>query len=193
MVINIYISQAVYLMLDVYLGKMLYVLETTRLQLRPCRRMEDVLLLQSLWTNDCIRYFLFDNRTISLDEARSFVEDSVTNFEEYGYGLWLIFARVNVKRLVGFAGCLRSEADPSLIYAIHPNFWGYGYATEAANAVLKYMLETLKFPAVKADADEPNIASVRVLEKIGMRKTGSAVVSEKPLVYFEKSHSAIAT
>jgi len=155
--------------------------------------MEDILLLQSLWTNERIRYFLFDNRTISLDEARSFVEDSVTNFEEYGYGLWLVFARVNVKRLVGFAGCLHSEADPSLIYAIHPNFWGYGYATEAASAVLKYMLETLKFPVVKADADEPNIASVRVLEKIGMTKTGSAVVREKPLVYFEKSHSAITT
>lgn len=181
-------------MLDVYLGNMLYVLETQRLQLRPCRRMEDVLLIQSLWTNDRIRYFLFDNRTISLDEARSFVDDSVTNFEQHGYGLWLVLARTNIKRLVGFAGCLRLEVEtPSLIYAIHPNFWGYGYATEAASAVVKHTLETLNFPAVKADVDEPNIASVRVLEKIGMKKTGSAVVSEKPLVYFEKSHSAITT
>lgn len=173
---------------------MLCVFETTHLQLRPCRRMEDVLLIRSLWTNERIRYFLFDNRTISLDEARSLVEDSLTNFEQYGYGLWLVFARTDTKRLVGFAGCLRSDIDtPSLVYGIHPDYWGYGYATEAASAVLKYTLETLNFPAVKADVDEANIASVRVLEKIGMEKTGSAVIDEKPLIYFRKFHWAIAT
>lgn len=154
--------------------------------------MDDALLVHALWTNDRVRHFLFDDRTISLDEALSFVGDSVTNFEQYGYGLWLVFARVNIKRVVGFAGCLRSQVGtPSLIYGIHPNFWGHGYATEAAEAVVKYMLETLNIPVIKADADEPNIASVRVLEKIGMRKTGSAVVNEKPLVYFERSHSSI--
>lgn len=172
---------------------MLHVLETTRLQLRPCRRMDDAILLHTLCTNDRVRHFLFDNRTISLDEARSFVEDSGTNFAEYGYGLWLVFARVNIKRLVGFAGCLPSKAEiPSLIYGIHPDYWGRGYATEAADAVLKYMLETLNLPLVKADADEPNLASVRVLEKIGMVKKGNAVVNDKPLVYFERSHPAIA-
>ncbi len=164
------------------------VLETTRLQLRPCQ-IEDIQLVHTLWTNDRIRYFLFDNRVISSDEARSHIEDSLANFEQYGYGLWLIFVR-DIDRLVGFAGFLPSEeGTPSLIYGVHPDRWGQGYATEAASAVLSYALEKLALPKVRADVDEPNIVSVRVLEKLGMRRIGREVVNGHPLLYFEKLRS----
>jgi RimJ/RimL family protein N-acetyltransferase len=164
------------------------VVETTRLQLRPCQ-IEDVQLVHALWTNDRIRFFLFDNRVISSDEAQSFVEDSLANFEQHGYGLWLLFMR-DIDHLVGFAGFLPSEeGTPSLIYGVHPDRWGYGYATEAASSVLSYVLEKLALPKVRADVDEPNIASVRVLEKLGMRQTGRAVVNGHPLLYFEKLRS----
>jgi RimJ/RimL family protein N-acetyltransferase len=72
-----------------------------------------------------------------------------------------------------------------LIYGIHPNLWGNGYATEAANAVLHYVLEELALPKIRADVDEPNISSVQVLEKLGMKRTGRAVVKGHPLLYFE--------
>ncbi len=166
------------------------VLETTRLQLRPCQ-IEDIQLVHTLWTNDRIRYFLFDNRVISSDEARSHIEDSLANFEQYGYGLWLVFVG-DIDCLVGFAGFLPSEeGTPSLIYGVHPDRWGYGYATEAASAVLGYALEKLALPKVRADVDEPNIASVCVLEKLGMRRTGREVVNGHPLLYFEKLRSAL--
>jgi [ribosomal protein S5]-alanine N-acetyltransferase len=162
------------------------VLETTRLQLRPCH-LDDIRLVHMLWTHDLVRSFLFDNRVISSDEARSFVEDSLANFEQHGYGLWLVFI-LDTDRLVGFVGFLPSEeGTPSLIYGVHPDRWGNGYATEAASAVLSYALEKLALPKVRADVDEPNIASVRVLEKLGMRRTGRAVVNGHPLLYFERS------
>ncbi|MEP0752940.1 GNAT family N-acetyltransferase [Trichocoleus sp. Lan] len=164
------------------------VLETSRLQLRPCQ-IEDIQLIHTLWTSDRVRSFLFDNRVISSDEAESFVEDSIANFEQHGYGLWLVFMR-DIDLFVGFAGFLRSEGGiPSLIYGVDPNRWGFGYATEAANVVLKYALENLVISQVRADVDEPNIASLRVLEKLGMRQTGRAVVNGHPLLYFEKSRS----
>jgi RimJ/RimL family protein N-acetyltransferase len=161
------------------------VLETSRLELRLCQ-IEDVQLVHTFWTNDRIRYFLFDNRVISSAEARSHIEDSLANFEQYGYGLWLVFERT-IDHLVGFAGFLHSEeGTPSLIYGVHPDRWGYGYAMEAASTVLSYALETLSVPKVRADVDEPNIASVRVLEKLGMRRMGREVVNGHPLLYFEK-------
>jgi [ribosomal protein S5]-alanine N-acetyltransferase len=166
--------------------KMTYILQTNRLQLQPCQ-MEDILIIHSLWTNDQMRYFLFDDRIISLDEARSFIEDSIANFTQYGYGLWLVFAS-GIEQLVGFAGLLASETvTPGLIYGIHPNLWGQGYATEAASAVLNYALDKLGFPKVIADVDEPNIASVRVLEKVGMKLTKRDIVNDRPLLYFERS------
>lgn len=162
-------------------------LATTRLRLQPCR-IVDVELAYTLWVHEHVRRFLFDERIISQDEARSFVEASLSNFEQYGYGLWLVFAR-EADRLVGFAGLLRSEEEeevPNLIYGTHPDFWGKGYATEAARAVLSYALEELTLPLVKADVDEPNVASVRVLEKLGMRRVKRAVVKGRPLIYFEQ-------
>ena len=145
--------------------------------------MEDLLLVRALWINEQIRYFLFDNLIISLEEARTFVKESLETFQQYGYGLWLVY-RGNDAPL-GFAGLLRSP-PPNLIYGVHPYWWGQGYATEAASAVLSYSSKLVT--RVRADVDEPNRASVRVLEKLGLKRTGQAEVQGRSLLYFE-SHS----
>jgi [ribosomal protein S5]-alanine N-acetyltransferase len=80
-------------------------LETRRLRLRPCRSGDDT-RVHALWTHDRVRHFLFDDRIISLDEARSFIEGSLAKFARHGYGLWLVLAR-DTHDLVGFAGFLR--------------------------------------------------------------------------------------
>lgn len=159
-------------------------LKTPRLQLVPCA-LTDLSILHALWSNEHIRQFLFDNRVISIDEARGFIADSLSNFEQHGAGLWLVFAD-ELGTLIGFAGVLYSEAAPSLIYGIHPNFWGRGYATEAARAVLDYLLIELACPKVIADVDAPNLASIRVLQKLGMTQTRQAV-GDQPLLYFEQN------
>lgn len=161
-------------------------LETSRLRLRPCR-VEDLGRAHELWTEEGVSRFLFDGRAISLDEARSFVGASVESFARHGYGLWLACAR-DAGRLVGFAGFLRSEDEaPNLVYGVHPDFWGEGYATEAARAVLSYAFERLALTKVKADVDEANVESVRVLEKLGMKRVNRAVPEGRPLLYFEMS------
>lgn len=158
---------------------------TSRLRLQPCR-IEDVERTHVLWTEDRVRRFLFDDRLVAHAEARSFIAASLANFERYGYGLWLVFAR-DTDQLVGFAGLLRSEEEvPNLIYGVHPDFGGKGYATEAAASVLRYALESLALPQVNANVDEPNIESVRVLEKLSMRQVKRAVVGGRPLFYFER-------
>lgn len=160
-------------------------LSTSRLRLEPCR-IEDIERTYALWTNERVRRFLFDDRLISLAEARSFIEASLANFERYGYGLWLMLAR-DSNHLVGFAGLLPSEEEaPNLIYGIHPDFAGKGYATEAAGTVLSYALGSLALSRVKADVDEPNVESVRVLEKLNMKRVDRSVVGGRPLLYFER-------
>ena len=48
-------------------------------------------------------------------------------------------------------------------------FWGHGYGTEAAQAVLRYGIETCGFQTIRSVAYTENRASIRIMEKIGMR------------------------
>ncbi|MCU0569040.1 MAG: GNAT family N-acetyltransferase [Oculatellaceae cyanobacterium Prado106] len=157
-----------------------FTLTTERLQLRPCNA-DDLTFLYALWTSDRIRYFLFDDRIISQEETRSFIKASLNSFEQHDYGLWLVHHQ---EQCIGFAGFLHTEAAPTLIYGMHPDFWGQGYATEAARAVLNDGLSTLNLLKVNADVDELNIASVRVLQKLGMKQVDRAIVNDRGLLYF---------
>lgn len=57
-------------------------------------------------------------------------------------------------------------------YIIHPEYWGQGYATEAASLILDFGFANLRLHRVFATCDPNNIASSKVLEKIGMYKEG---------------------
>ncbi len=74
---------------------------------------------------------------------------------------------VGVCGLVGVA-----EGSAELGYWIGRPFWGRGYATEAARAVLRFGFEELGLARVTARCLERNAASYRVLEKVGMRFEG---------------------
>ncbi len=77
--------------------------------------------------------------------------------------------------LIGRAGL--GITDPEigeaiLWYTLHPSHWGRGYVTEAARALAGFGFRELRLHRIWADCDPANIASWRVLEKIGMRREG---------------------
>jgi RimJ/RimL family protein N-acetyltransferase len=161
-------------------------LSTPSLDLRPSR-LQDLGALYRLWTAAAVRRFLFDGRMLGLDEARGFLERSAASFAEHGFGIWLVFERGRPE-LAGFAGLLgRAEGAPSLVYGIRPDLVGRGLASEAARAVLDHALGALRLPCVAEDVDEPNAASVRVLEKLGLVRVRRAEASGRPVLYYEIS------
>jgi RimJ/RimL family protein N-acetyltransferase len=64
------------------------------------------------------------------------------------------------------------QREGDLGYVLRKNLWGQGIATEAARAVLDFAFDALGLHRVWATADPENVASVRVLEKLGMRREG---------------------
>ena len=57
-------------------------------------------------------------------------------------------------------------------WVVHPRYHGQGYATEAALALLRYGFESLGLHRVIATCQPENVASDRVMEKIGLRREG---------------------
>jgi RimJ/RimL family protein N-acetyltransferase len=66
----------------------------------------------------------------------------------------------------------RTNVTAALAYGVTRACWGRGIATEAARAVVEYGFEAFKLAKVWARADPRNVASVRVLEKLGMQREG---------------------
>jgi RimJ/RimL family protein N-acetyltransferase len=79
----------------------------------------------------------------------------------------------------GFIGwCSVSGWNPdhrtaSLGYCYLDTAWGHGYATEAAQALLQWAFDALDLNRVEAETDTRNVASARVLEKLGFRREGT--------------------
>lgn len=87
---------------------------------------------------------------------------------------WIIQLSSN-KTAMGICGMTLS-ADrfklAEIYYNLHPDYWGKGYATETANAMLDFGFNTMGLHRIEAGTAVENIRSVRVLEKIGMFKEG---------------------
>jgi len=90
-----------------------------------------------------------------------------------GYGIWLVVAD-QAQTLIGSAGFQGKPDDQGSIeigFGVHPDFRNAGYATEAVNALLSWARLQTDVRAVIAHCDPSNPASIRVLEKAGMRTT----------------------
>ena len=67
---------------------------------------------------------------------------------------------------------LHSDRTWEIGWTLHPQIWGKGYATEGARALLGYAFTQLNAHRVVAFCHAENIASGRVMEKIGMQREG---------------------
>ncbi len=143
-------------------------LTSARTLLHPFR-ISDVDALHAMWTDPAVRKYLWDDEVIARDRAAEVVAASDADFEKFRFGLWTVNDR-ETRDLIGFCG-LRQPADgpPALLYGLLPSAWGKGLAIEAARAVLTYAFSDLQLQAIVAASDAPNVASARVMQRLGMQ------------------------
>ena len=75
-------------------------------------------------------------------------------------------------RLRGLGGHETGVSQADIGYEVDPRYWGQGYATEAARALLDFGFETLGVHRIWSQCISENRASAHVLEKLGMRPEG---------------------
>jgi [ribosomal protein S5]-alanine N-acetyltransferase len=126
---------------------------------------------------------------ISRERAEETVQAGIESFERNGFGFWGLLDREK-DELIGFCGLrfIGQTPDVEILYAVGPELWRRGYATEAARAVLCWAFEFTDLPRVFAGADAGNTASFRVMEKLGMRFAGNrpTAVGDTPYWVIER-------
>lgn len=120
------------------------------------------------------RYQSFEPRTV--EESQRYVagaSGSVADHPRRFYDLAVILRAED--RLIGRCGMGLADAEMlegTLWYTLHPAYWGRGYTTEAARALIDFGFRELRLHRIWADSDPANVGSWRVLEKLGMRREG---------------------
>lgn len=101
-------------------------------------------------------------------EIRSIVDGAVAAWAKRGYGRWTVFDRIT-NEFVGFCGFRCENGTPELLSVVHERFWGNGYASEAAQAVLDYGFSDLGFDEVCAFTRPANDRARSLLDRVGAK------------------------
>ena len=146
------------------------VIETERLSLRELSERDAAFMLELLNDQDFKR-FIADRGVRTLEGAARYIaERFVQSYRQHGFGLWLVETKEG--KAAGICGLLdRGAPVPGVEvgYAFLPSFRARGYAYEAASAAKAYARDALKLPRLHAVVNPDNDASIRVLEKLGLR------------------------
>jgi ribosomal-protein-alanine N-acetyltransferase len=133
-------------------------------------RAEDLDVLAALHADPRVMATLGGVR--SREQTQEFLTQLLAHWEEHGFGLWVVRER-STRRFAGRGGLRRVSIcgadEVEVAYALVPELWGRGLATEIARESIRVAFEALGLPDLVSFTLEGNLASRRVMEKAGFR------------------------
>lgn len=148
-------------------------LETERLRLRKLK-IEDADAMYTYASNDDVtKYVLWDSHT-SLEQTKQFIQFMIDKYDQGNYA-WA----VTLKDSDAFIGTIdyvmlnESERIGEIGYALSHLYWGKGYMSEAAKAILHFGFTELQLERIQARCFAENVGSERVMQKAGMVYEGT--------------------
>lgn len=157
-------------------------IETDRLILRPLL-LGDLDEMAAIRADPQVMRYIDRGAVHTREQVLKSLHRSEKLWNERGLGRWGV-RRKESETLMGWCGLfpLDETEEIEIGYGFAREFWGHGYATEAAAACLRHGFEFLELGRIVAVAYNENTASLRVLEKIGMRfeKRGHYYGAELP-------------
>ena len=146
------------------------ILETDRLLVREYVE-EDAEAFFKLNSDPEVLRFVPDKRLLDVEQARQILIDHpIADYRKHGFGRGACILKSTGEQ-IGFAGLkyLEELGEVDVAYRLMPTHWGQGLATEAALASVRYGFADLGLKQIIGLVMPENIASVRVLEKAGLR------------------------
>lgn len=143
-----------------------FFLKTGRIGFSKWNR-DDIKLAELLWGDPKVTRFICAGGKFSPDDIANRLNKEIFNGEKHQVQYWPIF-ELATNDLIGCCG-LRpyKENEYEIGFHLRPMFWGQGYATEAANAVINYAFSVIKADKLFAGHNPNNVASRKLLNKLG--------------------------
>jgi RimJ/RimL family protein N-acetyltransferase len=138
---------------------------------------------------EVLRY-TFDDPFASVGAARAFLQDYRHVYDREGFAR---FAAIDAGTgaFLGWCGLRRQpDGEIDLGYRYKREAWGRGYATEASLASLRFGFDDAKLARIIARAHVDNAASIRIMQKIGMRFEANDTFADRPAVRYAIGASA---
>jgi RimJ/RimL family protein N-acetyltransferase len=145
------------------------VIETDRLLLRKFTEDDAPLLYELNLDPEVIRYT--HDPIVDVEHAKKVLNEVILpQYVLYNHGRWAVQLKPNLE-FIGWCGLkyLSETNEVDLGYRFMKKFWGKGYATEAALACTEYGFHRLNLQRIVGRALPGNLASIKVLEKCGMK------------------------
>ncbi|MCW4018275.1 MAG: GNAT family N-acetyltransferase [Candidatus Bathyarchaeota archaeon] len=150
------------------------IIQTSRLELRDFREVDLVEVHEYASDPQVARFMNWGPNTE--EEPRGFIQKSIAYQKEkprVNYPLAVVVREGN--KLIGGCGVYESNIKSRvgwIGYCLNRQFWGHGYATETAIALLGFGFTHLNLHRIFATCDPANTASMHVMEKVGMQYEG---------------------
>ncbi|MBG1240516.1 GNAT family N-acetyltransferase [Nostoc sp. NZL] len=161
-------------------------IETARLQLRHFS-LKDLDYLFRLYSDvEIMRYLLPRTR----EQTQASLSKHIQQWQKHNFGMWAVIYKETGK-MIGRCGLsfLENTPEVELGYVFDKFYWNMGLGTEASQATLKFGFWQAKLDRIVAIAHPENIASVRVIQKVGMKYEKNASYYGHDVVYFAISHT----
>ena len=146
------------------------VLQTDRLRLRWISSLDAEFIVELLNEPSWLR-FIGDKGVRTTQDANAYISNGpVAMYARHGFGLYLTELKEDSVP-IGICGLIKRDGldDVDIGFAFLPRYWANGYAYESASAVMAYGKAVLGLKRMVAITSPENNASVRLLEKLGLR------------------------
>jgi ribosomal-protein-alanine N-acetyltransferase len=165
-------------------GMSCVVLETERLLLRKWND-EDAALVAPMYAKPEVMEFI-PGGVWSADRTARVIARMRELDIEHGYGFYPVVVK-SLGKVIGHCGLGQLEQTPEIevAYIVDSPYWGQGYASEAARAIIAHALTNLNISRIVAVAFPENVRSIGVMRSIGMTPVGFARHFGATLVKYE--------
>ena len=153
--------------------------KTLRLTLRELQ-LRDAAFALRLYSDPTFLRHIGDKGVRTVEDAENNLQQgAIASYAQHGYGMWLVENQQG--QSIGMCGLIKRDflTETDLGYAYLPEFFGMGYAYEAAQAVLAYAADHTALKTVVAIVSPANLPSKSLLQKLGFEQDGQVLVPDK--------------